>query len=258
MSVCEKLATTDDVKQLKSLWHTAFADDSDEDIDHFFDCFFDGSSCLIIKDNDSVMSMLFLLETAVENAGCRYPVGYIYAGATHPSVRGKGYYRRLLSFAETEAKRRGLYALLLRPATPQLAESYRRMGFTVPLFCDEQDVSAASSATEKELTAQAFVAMRRQLLAQMQQPFVDWDERVMAYALRWCRAVSCAPTSCALYARDDDGVRVWDMIGEVVSAVESGMCRTAGAAVLTALLCPVDPAVPETVWENVYFGYGLE
>lgn len=58
---------------------------------------------------------------------------YLYALATAPACRGRGYLAALLDYAAVLARAHGRDFLLLIPASEALAATYMRRGFTCPL-----------------------------------------------------------------------------------------------------------------------------
>lgn len=233
MSVVCRRAQTNDREALTALWQEAFGD-SKEEIERFFDTFEYRNTAFLLCEEERIRSMLFLLPTAVRDRECHYPAGYIYAGATYPDARGKGYYRRLLAFVADTARQEGMAALLLRPATEALADSYRRMGFSVPLYGNCRPRVGISF--ERTLRAAEYGADRRELLSR--QAFVDWDDRTLRYALSWCKAGGDG-ASLILY----DEETVWESLPATEEAE-------------TALLMPLTDDFRTTT--PIWFGYGLE
>lgn len=86
--------------------------------DGFFDC------CRYITEGDKVASMLFELPCVINTSAGPIDCRYIYAAATAPDCRRKGYMTRLLG--ESRAKKG---AVILRPADPEAAEYYKKRGF---------------------------------------------------------------------------------------------------------------------------------
>ena len=90
--------------------------------DRLFDLFFD--NCRYITEGGAVISMLFELPLTLVTDDGPTDACYIYACATHPSHRGKGYMGRLIK--ET-CKAHGL--VILRPAEESLIRFYSELGF---------------------------------------------------------------------------------------------------------------------------------
>ncbi len=241
MSVICRKARENDRDALMSLWMQAFEGDTANDIALFFDTFDHTQTAFVLCEGERVFSMLFLLPITIEDATRHVPAGYVYAGATHPDARGKGYYRRLLDYVGETAKQEGIEALVLRPATDMLAESYRRMGFSCELFGNARLLREADVTASTALSAQTYALQRRTLLRASGQAFVDWDDRTLAYALTWCEARRTENGSVLLLSRDSE--RVWESLPFTDSA-------------MTALLKPLTDTFKITT--RIWFGYGLE
>lgn len=251
--ICGK-ATFADVRAIKTLWQIAFGD-TEAEIDRFLRFFPAAEHALVLKEGDDLLSMLFLLPTSWCDGVTSRPIGYIYAGATMPSACGNGFYKRLLDYARDYARDHGMAALVLRPATAALEDSYRRMGFTVPLTCDETTTVMPLDAQPSD--AASYVLCRRAQLQKQCVPFVDWDENTIAYAMTWCRVV-CTANGAALYT-DEDGIpTVWEWLFDTTSrTAQNGVSvtvRTPGTAKVIGLLAPLDGSFSA----GGYLGYGLE
>ena len=254
-------ASLSDRAILKALWCEAF-DDEPQEVDAFLDRFFSDKTALVMREDGRVVSMLFLLPSTVVIPHERRKVGYIYGGATCKQDRGKGHYRRLLSFAQAVAAEQGLSALFLHPADDRLDDSYRRLGFTVPLFASETAACPVISRREAtSLTAAQYVRMRRRLLNEQQAAYIDWDETVLTHCLSWSRAYAFGQSSCALVS--DDWATVYEYIGadanNVYVPTEAArlpvVCRGVGEQTVVGRLYPLD----ELNWETpIYMGYGME
>ena len=222
-----------DRESLIALWIQAFGDPR-EDIERFLDAFEFTKTAFVLLENERLCSMLFLLPTAVQEDNRRFSAGYIYAGATAADMRGNGCYRRLIDYVVQTARGEGTAALLLRPATDLLAESYRRMGFSVPLYgnvCKDIDIKQGDNTDAAD-----YVARRRELLKG--QAYVDWNECVFRYALSWCTAVA-DDTSLILH----DGETAWERLPAM---------NPSEIALLMPLTEDFHTSAP------IWFGYGLE
>lgn len=110
------------IMQCKKLYMEAFGDD-EQFTDLLFDLFFD-TSCRYICCDDKIVSMLFAIDISLDG----YRGKYIYAVATHPDFRGKGYMSRL--FDEVSAEFKDQYDFLcLKPMNEGLFDFYSRLGF---------------------------------------------------------------------------------------------------------------------------------
>ena len=91
----------------KALWKTAFGDE-DRLIDWFYDCCMPEEDMLLLLEDGRLASMLALLPVSLSLPGGVEAAGrYVYALATDPSMRGKGYGRQLLHYVDGFLSSRG-------------------------------------------------------------------------------------------------------------------------------------------------------
>jgi len=178
-----KRATPADILSVERLWQTVFGDEIAE-IRSFLSNFPVEKHAFVIRQGNVVVSMLFLIEAALVCGDRTEPIGYIYAGATHPSARGKGLYRQLLQAVETYAAEAGMKAVFLQPADAVLAKTYERMGFTVPMVADRLRGSCVPQPLTS-VTAQEYCAFRYACLEKQDRPFVEWPMPVYRHAGLW-------------------------------------------------------------------------
>lgn len=113
-----------DIAELTALWQTVFDEDK-EVCEIFFESVFPLSRALIYRENGEIVSSLFLLNCSLgEFAGL-----CIYCAMTRSDFRGKGYMKKLLSFADGYRKEKQLDFLFLVPAEESLFEYYKKCGF---------------------------------------------------------------------------------------------------------------------------------
>jgi GNAT superfamily N-acetyltransferase len=74
--------------------------------------------------------------------------GYLYAVATLPEWRKRGYATLLIQAASSWAAQNGMSYLLTRPAEPALFEYYCKLGFTERLFRDPASLPACEKLSE--------------------------------------------------------------------------------------------------------------
>ena len=136
-------ATQKDKANIIALWQQAFGDD-EEYISHFLDYAFNNANILLIKENDILISMLTLIPAVIKTSSIDISALYIYAVATDKEYRGKGYCRKLLSYAEDIAKEQNISALFLIAETKNLTTFYKKFGFD---FFEKSDVVMKNNAT---------------------------------------------------------------------------------------------------------------
>lgn len=115
-------------EQLRTLWHDVFGD-SYEYIDAFFATYPCGEVAHTLSIGGQVVSVLYALPFTLYNGGENVPAAYIYAVATHPRYRGRGYMSLLMRQVEQLLCGRGVRVLFLLPATDALRGFYARLGY---------------------------------------------------------------------------------------------------------------------------------
>ena len=123
--------TPADIPALKAIWNEAFAEDSRQDIDEFFKTLYSTAAGFCAEDEKgAVCAMLFALPQTIVKGEKQLKAAYLYAVATKKEHRGQGYCRAVMAYAEKELRKRYVDALLLSPATQDLADFYARLGFS--------------------------------------------------------------------------------------------------------------------------------
>jgi len=117
-----------DYPQAFAIWRACFEDDED-----YFRFFWEKGLplCrgLIWEETGQAVAMLFLLPGALGYRKTLLPAEYVYAVATLPAYRGRGYAGELTRYAADLAKGEGKSALCLRPADEGLFGYYAKLGF---------------------------------------------------------------------------------------------------------------------------------
>ncbi len=232
-----RYATHADAEMMLALWREAFPEDTEEDITAFLDRFI--HTAVVIADGNRVVSMLFLLPASLCCGEREFPVAYIYAGATASTHRSQGLYRRLIEFAAAQVKHSGGAALFLRPADEALAVSYRRMGFTVPLY-----TARAAIACGSVMDAASFTHQKHACFARLSVAHIVWSVDVIDYLQSFTTA----------YLHENGDMSLASPDGMCLEYV----CASRWDAPLSAgLLRPLDN---ETFAQlaPIYMGYGLE
>lgn len=215
-------ATRQMIPELTQIWIESFGDDREYVNFYFANRFCENDMLVYLLDGKpvSMISMLpayLCVNTQPDRAGLhllekRRPIRYIYAVATLPACRGRGYAKELI----LEAYRLLQLPLVLEPATKQLFDYYHRMGFQGAFSVAEQmiDLQKEKDEIEKaeqmQQTVEAGVTMRAAEFLPMQDEsaqrywlltvtpreykkirdeklagagYVEWDEKAIAYAL---------------------------------------------------------------------------
>ncbi|MCC8123196.1 MAG: GNAT family N-acetyltransferase [Oscillospiraceae bacterium] len=136
-----RAATGDELVQLQALWHAAFGD-SMVCIEGFFTAC--PSARALVAADDAVRAMLFLLPVTLCLPGGDTARGaYLYALATHPDTRGKGYASRLMQYADALLQAEEVDCLTVVPARPDLHVFFGSAGFGAYFTMDEVTLQAS-------------------------------------------------------------------------------------------------------------------
>jgi len=133
----EARISSDELKgQLICLWETVFGDAPD-----YISLFLDSSAfrpedTVVSLDGGKLAAMLFLLPVGLGGLG-KMRGRYIYAVATHPHFRRRGYAGAMLEFARQLTEQRGDDFTCLHPASSSLYGFYRKLGFETAFYTNE-------------------------------------------------------------------------------------------------------------------------
>jgi ribosomal protein S18 acetylase RimI-like enzyme len=114
-----RLLTPQDFSQISIIWQSCFGD-SEQYIRFFWTHGFSLCRGLACEQNGQLVSMLFLLPGALALSEEQLPAGYVYAVATLPAFRGRGFAAALARRAAELAREKGWAALCLLPGEESL------------------------------------------------------------------------------------------------------------------------------------------
>lgn len=115
--------------ECRRLWVDVFGD-SREEVDRFFIDIHHADNLLMHSEAGKVVSMLHIVEIVTALG----PTAYLYAIATAPEWRGRGFAEQLITRAIDVARSRGYKAVMLIPSEESLVEYYKRFGFGEPSY----------------------------------------------------------------------------------------------------------------------------
>lgn len=144
----------EEIPAQKALWKAAFGDE-DSYIDYFYDHCVTPEDMLVLLEDGVLRSMLALLPvTLALPDGTQVSAPYVYALATDPEARKKGFGRKLLHYADEYLAERGLECVTVVPAEPSLHKFFSAMGFSecfalrkIQLLPDEVGTPAPGDGT---------------------------------------------------------------------------------------------------------------
>lgn len=104
-----------------NIYRQAFGYDKDFEDILFSNCF---KYCRYLTENEKIVSIVFLLPCEISVNGEMVSATYIFAAATLPEFRGKGYMSKLIEEIKNKSD-----IVFLRPAENSLIDYYSRFGF---------------------------------------------------------------------------------------------------------------------------------
>lgn len=130
MVILTRPSVETDVPRQRELWALAFGD-SGAYVDNFYNNYYRPERVLVLEEDGVVQAMTAWFDTDfVISDQERYKAGYLYAVATHPDARGKGFAGKLLQYADTYLKEvQGFQAVTTVPAQPSLHHFFGANGF---------------------------------------------------------------------------------------------------------------------------------
>lgn len=117
-------ANETDIEAIEEIWHECFGDDR-EYIALYLSNRFETENMLVIHADGRPVSMLSLLPLRIIINGERRAARYVYAVATLPAYRKRGYASSLIRYAFDKYKE----PLILQPASEELQRYYKHLGF---------------------------------------------------------------------------------------------------------------------------------
>ncbi len=175
------VARREEWPRLIKLWQAAFGD-GEAFIQGFFERWGSPDRLLVLREDGVVMSMLALLPMeGVTAAGERALLPYVYALATDPEQRGKGWAKKLLDYAADRAGDMGAAGICTVPAEPSLHNFFASAGYGECFAARRQTVPLTSPTAGGEVRgvgAAEYAELREELLTGV--PHGAWDGELTA------------------------------------------------------------------------------
>lgn len=124
-----KTAAQSDLADIISIWKSCFHD-SDAYISRFFDSIRLDDNVIIARKSDKIAAHASAVPLTLRTKDIELNGVYIYAACVSPDFRGEGIFRHLLDFTDAYAAERKLDFIYLIPASPSLAQTYEKYGYT--------------------------------------------------------------------------------------------------------------------------------
>ena len=182
-----RLSRPEETPAQQRLWKAVFGDD-DAYIRLFYDCLGGELQVPVVVEDGVLVSMLALLPMALSlPGGGTASAQYVYALATDPAARGKGYGRQLLRWTDRFLSGQGVDCLTIVPAEPSLFKFFATVDFAASFSTRKvellQNMVAAPEAGDlaEPASPEAYNAIRDRLLAGT--PSVRYPEKLIRLQL---------------------------------------------------------------------------
>lgn len=195
-----------DIPALKALWQEAFGDTPSE-IDSFFDTLYPSAIGFCAEEGGEILSMLFALPQTIVKDEKQLKSAYLYAIATRKDARGQGLCTALLAFAEKELRKRYFEAVMLSPASEDLARFYEKLGYRAQGRVTKSKTLCEKAAGQATIIGvQDYAGLRETLL--WDTAHVRFDKAQLSYAAAggevYC-LMAGYDMGCAMTGKDKDG-----------------------------------------------------
>lgn len=174
--------------QLVTLWQRSFGD-SAEYIQMFLDWNFERIKTVVYVTEEELgipASVAYLLPvTYMEKDKPDIPCWYLYAAATLPEYRGRGFFSEILKFVEERLSQ----PMILVPGEESLIAYYQKQGMHVWLKERKQHMAEKKSKDVPwqvcDISVEEYISMRNRLLSEnttwKQDGYMAWDAEFLQY-----------------------------------------------------------------------------
>lgn len=174
--------------ELAQIWQICF-DEPARPAKYFLNNYFRPENCLVYRTGGKIASVVYLLPAYIAAEPKPLQAHYIYAAATLPQYRGRGYMSALLAWAALAGANRGDWYSVVLPATRELYPLYEKSDYsaffqvrTVSVSLSRLcDLAESGRAGKTVLNYRQLTALRNSYLAN-QYGSVLWSADAFAFA----------------------------------------------------------------------------
>lgn len=239
--------------QLQKLWQLAFGDE-DQFIRDFFSGVYRPDRCRCLLAEGQAAAALYWFDG--ECRGRR--LAYLYAVATHPDCRRRGFCRALMADTHDLLARLGYDGTLLLPAEDWLRPMYREMGYRDCCAVSQFSCSAGTPVPIRSVEKEEYAALRRKYLPEG--GVIQEGKNLELLALLGNTYAGADFVLAA--APDEDRLNGLELLGNPAAApgilaalgYAAGTFRTPGSGTPFAMFRPLKENVPAPT----YFGLAFD
>lgn len=169
-----------DSQQLVNIWQICFGDKR-EYIESFFERFGDSMKVGVYEEDGKIVSSLYCLEAELKFDGTSVKAWYLYAVATLPKFRKRGYASILINEVKNAAD--GRRVLFLTPSNEENRRFYEKLGFKDGCYSCVTEFKKTDKAANIELRErkdESLFSGRENVLREY--PHVSWNEKHLDFA----------------------------------------------------------------------------
>lgn len=241
-----------DGEAIIKLWKTCFGDEESY-IRYYLDHRMTEENMLVIFEDGVPVSMASFLPVEYYCGGEYVPARYVYATATLPEYRGRGFAGQILKFAGERYNQ----PLILSPGEESLVKYYEGLGFRRAFPEIKKELDAGVQAMEvkadeghglddaEPVTAEEYAQIRDE--RQEREGYVRWDAKAIAYAMGAAayeggKTVAIAPKQDEAGTRDIQGtgekrdILMYGRQGDVLEIIETTLSESRLLKILPELL----------------------
>lgn len=243
----------DELADLGALWRVAFGD-ADEDVLRFFDTAFSPDRARCLYCEGELAAMLYWFDTEANGT----KIAYLYAIATAPKFRRRGFCSSLLRDTHAHLFSLGYGGAALVPACPALFDFYSTLGYRT--LCEIREGHCLASSDEatvlRRLSVSEYARLRRSYLPR---GGLIQEGACLLYLASFAELYEGDGLLVAL-SKNNDTVRIHELLGSDSAAAvayalasESAFFRAPGAGKPFAMYLAFDDTPAPT-----YLGLALD
>ncbi len=209
-----KIASPSDRSALTRLWSTCFGDPVDV-VDAFWTALWTDITVFVNED-------LTAMVTAMPVHWQDKPAAYLYAVATAPEARGRGYCRRLMAEAEEYLLSQGYAYTILSPAKPDLFSFYEKLGYATFFYSKHQTFTADEAILPvRAVTPAEYAALRLALIPET----VQYPLPLLAWQASMGELLAIGSDGCAVVEKSGAGFTIKELLASDPQLCADALCE---------------------------------